>query len=79
MVSGGAGAEVVEVGIPDLHLCRIAHSAILGADSFQDFKRRHGASLRRSTSTLGQDLQARAPSRTCRCHRGIPRSLVSPL
>lgn len=70
----GAGAEVVEVGIPDLHLCRIAHSAILGSDSFQDFKRRHGATLRRSINTLSHDLQARGPFR----HSIITPSMVAP-
>lgn len=56
-----AGAEVVEVGIPDLHLCRVAHSATLGSDSLQDFKRRHGANLRRSLDMLGRDLQVGPP------------------
>lgn len=31
----GAGAVVVELGIPDLELCRVAHTATLSSDSLQ--------------------------------------------
>eukprot|EP00892_Ulva_mutabilis_P012045 jgi/Ulvmu1/9212/UM005_0312.1 len=51
------GAQLVAIGIPDLHLCRVAHSVILGCDSLQDFRRRHSAQLRQSNRMIGRDLQ----------------------
>lgn len=47
----------MELGIPDLELARVAHTAMLTSDALQEFRRRNLGVLRRAEARLARDMK----------------------